>query len=69
MVAYPPCVLPQPERFPLEVLLKSFKVQYDKKDSNSYESDKESLGSNESKLNHKKTEAVVEKTVDTVEEV
>ena len=52
-----------------EVLLKSFKVQYDKKDSNSYESDKESLGSNESKLNHKKTEAVVEKTVDTVEEV
>lgn len=52
-----------------EVLLKSFKVQYDKKDSNSYESDKESLGSNESKLSDKKAELVTEKTVDTVEEV
>jgi len=52
-----------------EVLLKSFKVQYDNKDSNSHESGKESLGSNESKLSDKKAELVTEKTVDTVEEV
>ena len=52
-----------------EKLLKSFKVDYDNKDSDSHESDKESSGSNESKLSHKKAETVAEKTVDTVEEV
>jgi hypothetical protein len=51
-----------------EVLLKSFKVNYDKNDSNSRESNKETLGSNDSKLNYKKAEVVVEKTVGTVEE-
>ena len=51
-----------------EALLKSFKVDYNKNDSVSHVS-KDASGSNESKLNHKKTDAVVEKTVDTVEEV
>jgi hypothetical protein len=52
-----------------EKLLKSFKVDYDNKDSDSHESDKESSGSNGSKLSHKKAEVVAEKTVDPVEEV